>query len=204
MTAAPDPYRTLGVSAGVSDDELRAAYRRAVLRFHPDHNGGSAESTRRFEEVQEAYARIRRLRERPRVQSAEPDPGVQARLAEMERELAAERRAREAEAKRARERERRAAQERQRIREQARRAADDATGPGAAFGRGTRLRQDRRQLLEDLRRRRVRGFGSAVRARAPRAQAHLRSDRRARVKARRRASRALTARQCSAASPPER
>ena len=129
MTAAPDPYRTLGVSAGVSDDELRAAYRRAVLRFHPDHNGGSAESTRRFEEVQEAYARIRRLRERPRVQSAEPDPGVQARLAEMERELAAERRAREAEAKRARERERRAAQERQRIREQARRAADDATDP---------------------------------------------------------------------------
>jgi curved DNA-binding protein CbpA len=127
MTVPPDPYRTLGVSAGVSDDELRAAYRRAVLRFHPDHNGGSAESTRRFEEVQEAYARIRRLRERPRVQSAEPDPGVQARLAEMERELAAERRARESEAKRARERERRAAQERQRIREQARRAAADET-----------------------------------------------------------------------------
>ncbi len=60
-----DPYRTLGVSSGVSDAELRAAYRRAVQRYHPDHNGGSTESARRFEEVQDAYATIREMRARP-------------------------------------------------------------------------------------------------------------------------------------------
>jgi curved DNA-binding protein CbpA len=119
MAAPPDPYRTLGVSAGVSDDELRAAYRRAVSRYHPDHNGGSAESTRLFEEVQEAYAKIRRLRERPQATSAAPDPGVDARLAQMERELAAERTARERAAK--------AAREREQARERARQAAREAT-----------------------------------------------------------------------------
>jgi curved DNA-binding protein CbpA len=59
---ARDPYQTLGVGADASDRELRAAYRRLVQRHHPDHNGGSAEAARRFEEVQEAYARIRELR----------------------------------------------------------------------------------------------------------------------------------------------
>ena len=57
-----DPYQTLGVKANASDAEIRAAYRRLVQVHHPDHNGGSAESARRFEEVQEAYARVRELR----------------------------------------------------------------------------------------------------------------------------------------------
>ena len=57
-----DPYDALGVRANASDAELRAAYRRLVQLHHPDHNGGSAESARRFEEIQDAYARIRELR----------------------------------------------------------------------------------------------------------------------------------------------
>ena len=57
-----DPFQTLGVSHAASDAELRAAYRRLVQLHHPDHNGGSAESARRFEEVQEAYAQARQLR----------------------------------------------------------------------------------------------------------------------------------------------
>ncbi|MGB9185891.1 MAG: J domain-containing protein, partial [Solirubrobacteraceae bacterium] len=57
-----DPYEILSIRASASDAELRAAYRRAVQRHHPDHNGGSPESARRFEEIQEAYARIRALR----------------------------------------------------------------------------------------------------------------------------------------------
>jgi curved DNA-binding protein CbpA len=93
-----DPYQVLGVSSRVSDDELRAAYRRLVQLHHPDHNGGSADAARRFEAVQEAYAQVRRLRSRaPR--SAQPprdtqapgrsatDPNVEARLADLEREL---------------------------------------------------------------------------------------------------------------------
>ncbi|HEX4010699.1 MAG TPA: DnaJ domain-containing protein [Solirubrobacteraceae bacterium] len=62
MSPVPDPYRTLGVRPSATDAELRAAYRHLVQLHHPDHNGGSAESARKFEEVQEAYAQVRRLR----------------------------------------------------------------------------------------------------------------------------------------------
>jgi hypothetical protein len=125
--ATPDPYRTLGVSAGVSDAEVRAAYRRAVQRDHPDHNGGSTESARRFEEVQEAYARIREMRAQPSPpsRSAGSDPGLDSRLAAMERELAAARAAKERAA---------AEQARQQARERARRAAAQATS-GSGEGR---------------------------------------------------------------------
>jgi curved DNA-binding protein CbpA len=125
MTPPPDPYRTLGIAASASDAELRVAYRRLVQLHHPDHNGGSPESARRFEEVQEAYAEARRRRQagaggaRPRTRrggepqpsassgsSAGPHPGLDARLAQMERELKAARDARDraaAEARRAQE-----------------------------------------------------------------------------------------------------
>jgi curved DNA-binding protein CbpA len=115
---APDPYATLGVDRNASDSEVRAAYRRLVQLHHPDHNGGSAESARRFEEVQEAYAEVRRLRSEgggrsgstaragARSRPASPPPSesdLSSRIADMEREL------REAAA--ARERVRRAARE---------------------------------------------------------------------------------------------
>jgi DnaJ domain len=108
-----DPYLTLGVSRRVSDAELRATYRRLVQLHHPDHNRNSAESTRRFEAVQEAYAQIRELRSAPRTRQpprsaqapppSDADPSVRSRLADLEREL------REAQA--ARERARQAARE---------------------------------------------------------------------------------------------
>ncbi len=105
---SPDPYQILGVSPGATDDELRTAYRRLVQLHHPDHNHGSAESTRRFEEIERAYAQIRERRENaPRAKQTPHqttvDADVDARLAHLEREL------REAHA--ARERARRAARE---------------------------------------------------------------------------------------------
>jgi hypothetical protein len=90
--ASNDPYRTLGVSAGVSDDELRDAYRRLVKLHHPDRNGGTPEATRRFQKIQDAYDRIEEMRkEAPRVRRAPPrsadDPAVASRMADLEREL---------------------------------------------------------------------------------------------------------------------
>jgi curved DNA-binding protein CbpA len=90
-----DPYTTLGVRPGVSDQELRSAYRRLVRLHHPDHNGGSLESTRRFEEIQDAYGKITAERRRagppPRQSSASSpppsDPNLDARIASMERDL---------------------------------------------------------------------------------------------------------------------
>jgi hypothetical protein len=65
--AAIDPYRTLGVSASVSDGELRRAYRRLVQLHHPDHNGGSVQSAERFALIQEAYVTALKARRRPAV-----------------------------------------------------------------------------------------------------------------------------------------
>jgi curved DNA-binding protein CbpA len=96
-----DPYATLGVSPGVSDEELRSAYRRQVRLHHPDHNGGSVESARRFEAVQEAYSKIREMRKDappPPTRSydtPESDPGIASRLRDIERELREAGRARE-------------------------------------------------------------------------------------------------------------
>jgi curved DNA-binding protein CbpA len=103
-----DPYQTLGVSPSTSDDELRSAYHRLVQLHHPDHNRGSSESARRFEAVQEAYARIRELRKAtPGPKQPPPrgavDPEVESRMADLEREVR--------EAHRARERARQAARE---------------------------------------------------------------------------------------------
>lgn len=102
-----DPYEVLGVGASASDEELHDAYRRLVKRHHPDRNGGSPESTRRFQEIQRSYDEVRRLRRQaPRARPAPPPPGgpaVEERMADLEREL------REAQA--ARERARRAARD---------------------------------------------------------------------------------------------
>ena len=90
---ARDPYQTLGVRPGASDQELHSAYRRLVQLHHPDHNHGSPESARRFEEVQDAYARIRDLHKAvPRSDDQPPvgatlDPEAEARLADLERQV---------------------------------------------------------------------------------------------------------------------
>ena len=95
----PDPYKTLGVPPSASDEELRRAYRRLVQLHHPDHNAGSPESARRFEEVQDAYAQVLRMRKSapppPPPRRQRSDPRVDARLAHMEQELRAARLARE-------------------------------------------------------------------------------------------------------------
>jgi curved DNA-binding protein CbpA len=129
--AVTDPYKVLGIPHSATDAEVRAAYRHQVQLHHPDHNGGSPESTRRFEEVQEAYALIRRLQQGkgtsgatstrraspppPPPRSGPVDPGLDARLAELDREL-----------KRQREAKQQAERNAQRIREDALRQAREA------------------------------------------------------------------------------
>lgn len=93
-----DPYVVLGVSPGVSAEELHDAYRELVKRHHPDHNGGSAESAHRFQEIQEAYDRVRGQRGADPRRSDPPPPQdatVRARMADLERELRQARAARD-------------------------------------------------------------------------------------------------------------
>lgn len=53
--AKADYYDLLGVQRGVSTDELKRAYRKLAMKFHPDQNPDDAQAEQRFKEVSEAY-----------------------------------------------------------------------------------------------------------------------------------------------------
>lgn len=52
-----DYYEVLGVGRSASDQEIKSAYRRLALQYHPDRNpDGKEEATERFKEITEAYS----------------------------------------------------------------------------------------------------------------------------------------------------
>jgi molecular chaperone DnaJ len=54
-----DFYTVLGVQRNASDDEIKKAYRKLAMRYHPDRNNGSKEAEERFKEITEAYDVLR-------------------------------------------------------------------------------------------------------------------------------------------------
>lgn len=55
MTAKRDYYEVLGVSRSASPDEVKKAYRRLAMQYHPDRNQGDKAAEAKFKEVSEAY-----------------------------------------------------------------------------------------------------------------------------------------------------
>src|ERR1700761_285648 len=53
--AKQDYYATLGVAREASADDLKRAYRKLAMQFHPDRNPGDKQAEARFKEVSEAY-----------------------------------------------------------------------------------------------------------------------------------------------------
>ena len=52
---ADELYKTLGVSKGASEDEIKKAYRKLARKYHPDRNPGDAEAEEKFKEISAAH-----------------------------------------------------------------------------------------------------------------------------------------------------
>ena len=53
---AEDYYKILGVSKNASDGELKKAYRKLAMKYHPDHTKGDKSAEEKFKQISEAYA----------------------------------------------------------------------------------------------------------------------------------------------------
>ena len=53
--AKQDYYATLGVAKNASADDLKKAYRKLAMQYHPDRNPGDKQAEARFKDVSEAY-----------------------------------------------------------------------------------------------------------------------------------------------------
>ncbi len=53
--AKRDYYDVLGVNKSASPDELKSAYRKLAVKYHPDKNPGDSKAEEKFKEASEAY-----------------------------------------------------------------------------------------------------------------------------------------------------
>ena len=51
MATKRDYYEILGVSKGASEEELKKAYRKLAIKYHPDKNPGDKEAEEKFKEL---------------------------------------------------------------------------------------------------------------------------------------------------------
>ncbi len=54
-----DFYTTLGIARDASEDDVKKAYRKLAMQYHPDRNGGSKDAEEKFKQITEAYDALR-------------------------------------------------------------------------------------------------------------------------------------------------
>jgi molecular chaperone DnaJ len=59
MEKKRDYYEVLGISRDASDSEMKTAYRKLALKYHPDKSPGNKEAEEKFKEAAEAYEVLR-------------------------------------------------------------------------------------------------------------------------------------------------
>ena len=55
MAQKRDYYDILGVAKNASEDELKKAYRKLAIQYHPDKNPGDKAAEEKFKEIAESY-----------------------------------------------------------------------------------------------------------------------------------------------------
>src|SRR5664280_1513299 len=53
--AKKDFYEVLGLEKGASEDQIKKAFRKLAIKYHPDKNQGDKEAEEKFKEINEAY-----------------------------------------------------------------------------------------------------------------------------------------------------
>ncbi len=66
MSSKRDYYKVIGVGRDASEQEIKSAYRKLALEYHPDRNPGNREAEERFKEAAEAYSVLGDLEKRGR------------------------------------------------------------------------------------------------------------------------------------------
>lgn len=54
-----DPYKVLGVSRDATDEQIKKAYRRLAMQYHPDRNPGDPEAAKKMQRINAAYEAIK-------------------------------------------------------------------------------------------------------------------------------------------------
>ena len=64
---SPDPYEVLGIAQDTTQREVKQAYRKLAMKFHPDHNPSRLEAAERFKQIQQAYEAFTGRRKQGRI-----------------------------------------------------------------------------------------------------------------------------------------
>lgn len=65
MATKRDYYEVLGIEKGATADEIKKAYRKLAVKYHPDRNPGNKEAEEKFKEATEAYEVLSDDKKRP-------------------------------------------------------------------------------------------------------------------------------------------
>ncbi len=56
MADKRDYYEVLGLKKGATEDQIKSAFRKMAMKYHPDKNPGNSEAEEKFKEINEAYS----------------------------------------------------------------------------------------------------------------------------------------------------